>query len=56
MNQNIRYHRPVRRQERVSDTYMATSLLGTSVLMPRPTRHSRALTECLLRLPSGRVT
>lgn len=52
-----RYHRrPARRPERVSDSYSGTSMLGTAMLMPRNPRHNRMLAECLLRIPSGRMT
>lgn len=44
-----RRHRPASAARQV--THTGTALLGTSLLMPRPTRHNRALTECLMRMP-----
>lgn len=42
-----RRHRPASAAPHV--THTGTALLGTSLLMP--TRHNRALTECLMRMP-----
>ena len=53
---NNRYHRPVRRHDRVSESYTSTSMLGTSMLMPRTPRHDRTLADCLMRMPIGRIT
>jgi hypothetical protein len=50
-----RTHRPDHRRDRMVATHTGTSLLGTSLLMPRAPRHNRALAECLLRMPT-RIT
>jgi hypothetical protein len=46
-------HRNEHGTERTPVTHTATTLLGTSLLMPRSPRHNRVLAECLFRLPSG---
>jgi hypothetical protein len=49
-------HRPDRRRDHLVATHTGISMLGTAVLMPRSPRHNRALAECLLRMPTGRIT